>query len=378
MAEILGIGISHYPPLSGRDEDMANILRGRLNDPGIPSHLKDPATWPALMREEWGDDRGVAAAAQHRAAMRVGLGRARAALDAFKPDFVVIWGDDQYENFREDVIPAFCVLAYEDMDIQPWAHAGESAMFAATEDEWGGGKPNVWRERRDHVVRVRGHRQAAKHLVGSLLQREFDVAYAYRPLHHPGLPHAFLNSILYLDYERVGFPYPVVPFQVNCYGRAVISYRGFISRWADRGREPDPPAPSPRRTFRLGAEVARILRDSPWRVALIASSSWSHAFLNDASYRLQPDVDLDRRLYAALTRSDWDEWLRLTLEELERSGEHELLNWYALAGAMNELGQACTWSDMVETYVFNSSKVAAIFEPAARPGGARAAGASAR
>jgi hypothetical protein len=27
------------------------------------------------------------------------------------------------------------------------------------------------------------------------------------------------------------------------------------------------------------------------------------------------------------------------------------------------LGQTCTWSDFIETYVFNSSKVTAIFAP---------------
>jgi hypothetical protein len=363
MAEILGIGLSHYPPLSGRDEDMANILRGRLQDPDVPAERKDPANWPAFMRAEWGDDQGVAGATRHRAAMRAGLTRARAAIDEFKPDVVVIWGDDQYENFKEDIIPPFCIMAYEDMTIQPWAHASESAMFSKSTDEWGGGKPNVWNERRDHSIQVRGHRQVAKHLTTQLLERHFDVSYAYRPLHHPGLPHAFLNSILYLDYDRRGFPYPVVPFQINCYGRSVISYRGFVSRLADRGREPDPPAPSPRRIFELGAEIARVFRDSPWRVALVASSSWSHAFLNDQSYRLEPDVALDKRLYEALTSSDWDVWTAMTLEQLERSGEHELLNWYALAGAMNELGQRCTWSDFVETYVFNSSKVTAIFAP---------------
>ena len=54
MAEVLGIGISHYPPFSGRDEDMASILRNRLDDPDVPQAVKDPAGWPALMREEWG------------------------------------------------------------------------------------------------------------------------------------------------------------------------------------------------------------------------------------------------------------------------------------------------------------------------------------
>lgn len=367
MAEILGIGISHYPPLSGRDEDMASILRGRLSDPDIPQRYKDPANWPPLMRAEWGDDEGRSAAIRHRAAMRAGLSRARAALDAFQPDFVMIWGDDQYENFKEDIVPPFCVMAYEDMQVRPWAQAGKSAMFSDSADEWGGGKPNVWDEGPDHVVQVRGHRSAAKYVTSELLARGFDIAYAYRPLHHPGLPHAFLNSILYLDYERRGFPYPVVPFQVNCYGRAVISYRGFISAWAERGREPDPPSPSPQRVFKLGAEVAQILSRSPWRVALIASSSWSHAFLNDSSYRLQPDVALDRRLYEALRRGDWKIWTELSLEQIERSGEQELLNWFALGGAMSELGYQCTWSDFVETYVFNSTKVTATFGPVSEP-----------
>ena len=37
----------------------------------------------------------------------------REALDAFKPDIVLIWGDDQYENFKRDCIPAFCVGIYD-------------------------------------------------------------------------------------------------------------------------------------------------------------------------------------------------------------------------------------------------------------------------
>ena len=56
MAEILGLGMTHYPPLAGRDENMSGILRGTLRDPMIPAELKEPANWPALMRDEWGTD----------------------------------------------------------------------------------------------------------------------------------------------------------------------------------------------------------------------------------------------------------------------------------------------------------------------------------
>ncbi len=33
MAEILGLGVTHFPPLAGRDEDMARILQRALKDP---------------------------------------------------------------------------------------------------------------------------------------------------------------------------------------------------------------------------------------------------------------------------------------------------------------------------------------------------------
>ena len=43
MAEILGLGITHYPPLAGIDERMMGILKGTLRDPNIPAAIKDPA-----------------------------------------------------------------------------------------------------------------------------------------------------------------------------------------------------------------------------------------------------------------------------------------------------------------------------------------------
>jgi len=106
MTEILGLGLTHYPLLSVTDEHMADLLRWTLRDPGIPAAQKDPANWPALMRREWADDGGTAAAAAHRGELKGHLARCRAALDAFQPDVLVVWGDDQYENFREEVVPS--------------------------------------------------------------------------------------------------------------------------------------------------------------------------------------------------------------------------------------------------------------------------------
>ena len=59
-----------------------------------------------------------------------------------------------------------------------------------------------------------------------MIDRGVDMSYAYQPLHEPGLGHAILNTILYLDYDRKGFDYPVVPMLVNCYGSRVIRNTG--------------------------------------------------------------------------------------------------------------------------------------------------------
>src|SRR5215470_5460519 len=67
MGEILGLGVTHYPPLTGLDQDMARILRTVLRDPGLPERFRDPANWPEPLRREYGDDGGTTAAAAHRA-----------------------------------------------------------------------------------------------------------------------------------------------------------------------------------------------------------------------------------------------------------------------------------------------------------------------
>jgi hypothetical protein len=355
MAQVLGLGLSHYPPLSMPDAKMAGILAATLEDPAIPAEARDPANWSPTMRAEWGTDQGAAAAAGHRAALVECFAKLRATLDDFDPDVVLIWGDDQYENFREDVIPAFTVCAYPDLDFHPWRHAQRSSMAE-------GGKVNAWGEGPDKHYRVKGDRGFGRRLATGLLEAGFDVAYAYQPLHHPGFAHAFGNAILYLDYERRGWPYRTVAMPINCYGRRVISCRGFLTRFGD-DIDFDPPSPSPTRCFDLGAQVGRWLATQEGRVALIASSSWSHAFLCDHTWRLRPDTAADRQLYDALVAGDFGVWHGQSLAAFERAGQQEMLNWSPLLGAMQALGTRLQWSRFIATEVFNSNKVFAIFEP---------------
>jgi hypothetical protein len=268
----------------------------------------------------------------------VWLRKVRAALDDFKPDFIVVWGDDQYENFREEIVPPYCINAFDHF-------------------EFGPPPKNVWNEPPDKKFRIKGHKAGAKYLASRLIDTGFDAAYAYKPLHHP-LGHAFANAILYLDYDRTGFPHAIVPFAVNCYGRRVIAQRGGLPAFENPPSEADldPPAPTPARLFDLGAATARILKASPWRVALLASSGWSHAFLTAKNYFLYPDTPADRRMYEALCTGRYEQWRGYSAAAVEDSGQQELLNWMCLAGALSELGRKPRETEFIDTWIFNSSK----------------------
>ena len=76
-----------------------------------------------------------------------------------------------------------------------------------------------------------------------------------------------------------------------------------------------------------------------------------------------PDVETDRRLYQAMVSGDYGFWRNFSLRELEAAGGGETLNWFGLVGAMAELSHNVAWSSCLETYVFNATKVSAIFRP---------------
>ena len=245
MGEILGIGATHYPPGLVPDEykpwPLARMLQ---TDPHIPAHLKDPANWPEPMQAEWGDDEGITSHKAHRARVFKAFRKIREEIDAFQPDFILIWGDDQYENFKEDIIPPFCVLAYEQLTFQPYHRLRD--------------RPNIWGEPNDKVFTSPGQHAAGRFLTSRLLEEGIDMSYAYRPLHEDGLGHAFANTLLFLDLDRTGFNYPILPVAVNCYGSSVIRNRGGGAQYSE---EPDPPSPSPslaHRPHRLLELVARL------------------------------------------------------------------------------------------------------------------------
>ncbi len=352
MAEILGLGLSHYPGLLVPIDQWSTMMARNVEVGRIPQHVfADRQRWPKAMREEWGGDEGLAAAETHKRRLVDGYSQMRKTLLAFQPDVVVIWGDDQYENFKTDCIPAFCVYIGDEFVSRPFGAA--SLPFKK--------KENVWGLAQDTEMRIMGHRKAARSLCDQLLGDGFDIAYAYTTRHTGGLAHSFNNTIIYLDYDRAGFPFPVIPVHVNCYGNQLMGATPDAAR--DHADYRSPPAPTPRRCFDIGRATARFFAASPWRVALVASSSWSHASLTAKHQRLYPDLPADRMRLGELERHDFDSWRDISGDVLEQAGQNEFLNWVCLAGAMSEAGQSPQIVDFVETHIFNSSKCFAIFPP---------------
>jgi hypothetical protein len=331
MGEILGLGITHYPGLT-MQATMAGRLPTFIKDPLLPERWKDPANWPEKLREEWGNDEGEAHQQQHRASLIENFRWARKELDAFNPEVVLVWADDQYENFKEDCVPPFAVLAYDEFESHPWQNSRG---------------PNSWNESAETTFHFKGARLAGKYLTTRLLEAGFDIPYAYKPLHYE-MGHGFRNTALYLDWDRNGFPYPMLPITVNSYGRKLLgppNHNPIGNPLAPVNEdEMSPPGPQPWRCFDLGRAIARAMVASPWRVALVASSS-------------------DKKYFEAMQNGDYEFWRKTPLEEVEAAGHHEVLNWYCLIGAMAELGRKPDEAHFLESWLCNSSKVFTVFRP---------------
>ena len=344
MGEILGIGCSHGPGITGPLTRLTDIyLRRNLQSELTPVHMKDPKNWPKKMQEEWDGDEGLAFAAAYQRILQPAYRKARECIDEFKPDFVLIFGDDQYEVFKEDCIPPFAVLAIDNVQIKDSPHS------------------------KDASASIKGSKQIGNYLVHGLVTKGFDVACCWRLRNQENYGHAFTTTLQYLDLDKRGFDYPIIPVTVNCYGSNLrvpndqYPVTKMIGRLLENVAEPPPPSPPPWRCYDLGKAVAEIIKQSPWRAVVIGSSSWSHASLTTKNYYLWPDVETDRQRFAELKSGEHRKWRSLDAELIRDAGQHEFLNWICLAGAMDDRrAEILAWA---ECYIFNSSKCVCLFRP---------------
>ena len=302
MAEIvIGIGTSHSPQLSIRAKDWEYLLKKDETDPRLDYQALLKKAKPGLENEltpEKFRERDQAC----QAAIRT-LGEA---LQAARADLVVIFGDDQQEQFHDDNMPTFAI------------YHGKSVPVVKDNKH----QPAGWKdaERRGWAETAGEYETAhelGNHLVRSLADAEFDIARCNRLREEIGVGHAF--SFLY---RRIlpGGKLPMVPVMVNTYY--------------------PPNQPTPKRCYAFGQAVRKSIEswDSDKRVALMASGGLSHVVI---------DEEIDAMVIDGLKNKKPETLFRLPREKL-RGGTSEILNWVALAGAMAD--RELKYLEYVTTY----------------------------
>ena len=109
MAEILGLGVTHWPTLCLPNEGLTGVFKRDARRPQCRSGAQGSGQLAGRAARRARQRRRPSAA--NRCGERFGndFRAIRKILDDFNPDFVLVWGDDQYENFKEDIVPAFCL-----------------------------------------------------------------------------------------------------------------------------------------------------------------------------------------------------------------------------------------------------------------------------
>ena len=322
MAEIFGLGCSHGPIILTPPE-VWHKGRERINS-RIPDYQP-----PAQLLEELGQDNGLAQDKLDQRKVVESFQVMHDRLHQWDPDVLMIIGDDQAENFLQDNLPPFCLYTGEQADGYPFQHPGA--------------RVNLWEAPPETKFTFRCPKGFAQDMRNHLIRDGFDMASSSALTGWQwGLAHSIINPLVYLDPEG---KFPLLPLFVNCYGEEA---------------GPDyPPRPTPRRCYELGLGIRRFLDQRSERVAVVASSSWSHSFLAHKYQCRSIDIEADRRHLESLRCGKGSELAQLTPEEIQESGDHEILNWIIALGIIGD--RPAEIVDVRETHTQLAYRVAAVW-----------------
>jgi protocatechuate 4,5-dioxygenase beta chain len=221
----------------------------------------------------------------------------RRELQAYRPDALVMIGDDQGDMFDEANNPTFAI------------YTGEEELWGRSARDPFGIPP----QERTKLV-FQPHAPLARHLLQGLVEHGFDVANLARfePRGNParGVSHMVSNLVPEVD--------PALAIPLVCV---------FMNEYF-------PPLPSAARCARLGEAIADVLRDRPERVAIYASGGLSHyPGMPNAGWIDQP---LDRWILERLEHDDVAALEHLFTFDSDnlRSGTGEVRAWISVAAAM--------------------------------------------
>jgi hypothetical protein len=302
MSEIvIGIGTSHSPQLSVRAKDWDLLLKKDQTDPRLNYQSLLETAKPGLateLTEEKFRQKDQAC----QAAIKV-LGDA---LSAAKADVVVVFGDDQQEQFHDDNMPMFAIYHGKDLPVVKHNNLRPAAWKDAEERGWA-----------DTAPEYETASDLADHLIRALTDAEFDITRCNKLRAEIGVGHAF--SFLY---RRIlpGGKLPMVPVMVNTYY--------------------PPNQPTPRRCYAFGQAVRKAIESwsNDKRVALMASGGLSHVVI---------DEEIDQMVIDGLKNKKPEVLFQLPRQKL-CGGTSEILNWVALAGAMES--RQLKYFEYVTTY----------------------------
>ena len=322
MSELLGLGCSHGPIILTPPEAWH---RSRERIFGRNPNFQPP---PALVNE-LGDDNGLTQDRIDQQKVVEAFEVMRDRLHEWNPDVVMVIGDDQSENFKQDNLPPFCLYTGDEVDGYPFRNIG--------------GSNNSWDAAAETKFTFQCPQRFSKDMRNFLIRDGIDMATSSALKGWDwGLAHAIINPLVYLDPEG---KFPLLPLFVNCYGEEA---------------GPDyPPRPTAKRCYEVGQSIRRFLDTRAERVAIVASSSWSHSFLAHKHNCSAIDLETDRR-YLDLVREGYGSQLaEVTPEELQDSGDHEILNWIIALGVLGDVPAEIV--DVRESHTQLAFRVAALW-----------------
>jgi 3-O-methylgallate 3,4-dioxygenase len=300
--------------LLASDETLTRFLE---TDRIIQHHDKEgrAATYGDLLEKADPRMAGMVAPAQlveRQNRARAACRHLREVLSAAALDALIVFGDDQNESYLEDCRPAFAVYFGETIRNETKQHQTYSHL-----PEWYIKNRAAFFEQdapRDYPV----HAGLAAHMIEYLMDAEFDLAASKCLRAGEGEGHAV--AYIHRHVMDAAKPVPVVPVFINTYY--------------------PPSQPRPRRCYRLGQVVRLAVESYPGdaRVGVIASGGLSHFLV---------DEDFDRLILKALADKD-SEFLERIPQSKLKGGSSEILNWVAVAGAVEHL--ELNWFDYVPGY----------------------------
>jgi hypothetical protein len=231
-------------------------------------------------------------------------------LTAYRPDALIMVGDDQGEIFdRLAGMPTIGLFL------------GEAAAGSLGLEHLGESAPK-------EMVRLRGHPELAEFIAQGLIERDFDIT-CVRELRATGRPdrglgHAFTRTAPKLMPD---LKIPVVIVFLNCYY---------------------PPLPTARRCYDLGRRLRELLDERPERIAIYGSGGLSHDPVGPRAGWI--DQPLDRFLLKAFAEGKPERLLGLYTFDSDtvRSGTGEIRNWITVAGACHD--RRATIVDYIPAY----------------------------